>query len=78
MFYGEDDEATMKADKKLWIALNNQQVGLIMTTLARMQLFFSSSDEEYQGSVSQVRNLASHNTVTPQLNRSDIANGFMM
>jgi len=44
----------MKADKKFWIALNDQQVGLIMTTLARIQLFFSSSDEEYQGSESQV------------------------
>jgi hypothetical protein len=44
----------MKADKKIWIALNDQQVGLIMTTLARIQLFFSSSDEEYQGEASQV------------------------
>jgi hypothetical protein len=52
---GPQDAATMKADKKIWIALNDQQVGLIMTTLARIQLFFSSSDEEYQGPESQVR-----------------------
>ena len=45
----------MKAHKKLWVWLYDVQIGLILTTLAKIQLFFSSEEKEYEGQASQNR-----------------------
>ncbi|KAL6057274.1 Vacuolar protein sorting-associated protein 13D [Balamuthia mandrillaris] len=41
-----NDKATMKANKKFWVYLNDMQVSLILSTLTKIQLFFMETVED--------------------------------